>query len=69
MSYQYSWEKQDQTIWDTPEVWEEPLSEFLENSEDIVAPWEVEMVELEDEESFLSLEENPDMEDWLMSNV
>ena len=67
MSYQYSWEKT--TIWDSPETWEEPLSEFLENSEDMVAPWEEPMVELEDEESFLSLEENPDMEEWLMSNV
>lgn len=69
MSYQYSWEKQDQTIWDTPEVWEEKLEEFVEYSSDLVAPWEEPMVELEDEESFLSLEENPDMEEWLMSNV
>ena len=67
MSFQYSWEKQ--TIWDTPEVWEESLEEFVEYSSDLVAPWEEPMVELEDEESFLSLEENPDMEDWLMSNV
>ena len=67
MSYQYSWEKP--TIWDTPEVWEESLEEFVEYSSDIVATWDEPMVELEDEESFLSLEENPDMEDWLMSNV
>ena len=67
MSFQYSWEKQ--TIWDTPEVWEDKLEEFVEYSSDLVAPWEEPMVELEDEESFLSLEENPDMEDWLMSNV
>ena len=69
MSYQYSWEKQDQTIWDTPEVWEDKLETFIEYSEDLVAPWVEPMVELEDEESFLSLEENPDMEEWLMSNV
>ena len=69
MSYQYSWEKQDQTIWDTPEVWEEPLSYFLESSEDMLATWEEPIVELEDEEPFLSLEQNPEMEDWLMSNV
>ena len=67
MSFQYSWEKT--TIWDTPEVWEDKLEEFVEYSEDIVATWEEPIVELEDEESFLSLEENPDMEDWLMSNV
>lgn len=67
MSFQYSWEKQ--TIWDTPEVWEDKLEEFVEYSSDLVAPWEVEMVDLEDEEPFLSLEESPEMEDWLMSNV
>jgi hypothetical protein len=67
MSFQYSWEKT--TIWDTPEVWEDKLETFVEYSEDLVAPWEVEMVDLEDEEPFLSLEESPEMEDWLMSNV
>jgi hypothetical protein len=67
MSFEYSWERQ--TIWETPEVWQEPLSEFAEHSEDVVAPWHEPMVELEDEESFLSLEEDPEMEDWLMSNV
>jgi len=61
MSYEYSWEKETETIrwdrvpqdtiWDSPEVWVEPI------------------VELEDEEEFLSLEENPDMEEWLMRNV
>jgi hypothetical protein len=69
MSYQYSWEEQDQTIWDTPELWEDNLEEFVEYSSDIVAAWEEPMAELEDEESFLSLEQNPDMEDWLMRNV
>lgn len=59
MSYQYSWEKI--TIWDFPETWEEPLEQFVEYSSD--------MLELEDEEPFLSLEENPEMEEWLMSNV
>jgi len=53
-----------QTIWETPEVMEEPLSEFVEYSEDMLLPWE-----LEDEEPFVSLEESPEMEDWLMSNV
>ena len=67
MSFQYSWERP--TIWDTPEVWEESLEEFVEYSSDMLDPFEVEMVELEDEEPFLSLEQNPEMEDWLMSNV
>lgn len=67
MSFQYSWERP--TIWDTPEVWEDKLEEFVEYSEDMVAPWAEPVVELEDEEPFLSLEENPEMEDWLMSNV
>ena len=67
MSFQYSWEKS--TIWDTPEVWEDKLESFVEYSEDLVAPWDEPMVELEDEEPFLSLEESPEMEDWLMSNV
>ncbi len=61
-SFQYSWERQ--TIWETPEAMEEPLSEFVEYSEDMLSPWE-----LEDEEPFVSLEESPEMEDWLMSNV
>ncbi len=61
-SFKYSWERQ--TIWETPEVMEEPLSEFVEYSEDMLLPWE-----LEDEEPFVSLEESPEMEDWLMSNV
>jgi hypothetical protein len=60
--FQYSWERQ--TIWETPEVLQEPLSDFAENSEDLLPIWE-----LEDEEPFISLEESPDMEDWLMSNV
>jgi len=67
MSFEYSWERH--TIWETPEVWEEPLGEFVEYSEDMVAPWDEPMIELEDEEPFLSLEESPEMEDWLMSNV
>lgn len=61
-TFQYSWERQ--TIWDTPEVMEEPLNNFVEYSEDMLSPWE-----LEDEEPFVSLEESPEMEDWLMSNV
>jgi len=69
MSYKYSWEEQDQTIWDTPEVWEDKLETFIEYSDDLVASWVEPMVELEDEEDFLSLEENPDMEEWLMKNV
>jgi hypothetical protein len=66
MSFEYSWERH--TIWETPEVWEEPCAD--EKAELAgVAPWLEPMVELEDEEPFLSLEENPEMEDWLMSNV
>ncbi len=61
-SFKYSWERY--TIWETPEVLQEPLSEFAENSEDLLPIWE-----LEDEEPFVSLEEDPEMEDWLMSNV
>ena len=61
-SFKYSWERQ--TIWDTAEVLEEPLGDVVEHSENLVTPWE-----LEDEEPFVSLEESPDMEDWLMSNV
>jgi hypothetical protein len=66
MSFEYSWERH--TIWETPEVWEEPCGD--ERAELAgVALWHEPMVELEDEEPFLSLEENPEMEDWLMSNV
>jgi hypothetical protein len=61
-NFKYSWERY--TIWETPEVLQEPLSEFAENSEDLLPIWE-----LEDEEPFVSLEEDPEMEDWLMSNV
>ena len=35
--FQYSWERQ--TIWETPEVLQEPLSDFAENSEDLLPIW------------------------------
>jgi len=76
MSFEYSWEKETETtrwdrapqdtVWDIPETLVDPLDEFIEYSKDMVAPWEQ---ELEDEEVFLSLEENPDLEEWLMKNV
>jgi hypothetical protein len=60
-NFKYSWERY--TIWDTPEVWEEPCGDEKAELAGVVS-WE-----LEDEEPFISLEEDPEMEDWLMSNV
>ncbi len=59
MSFYYSWELDSvdrESIFDTPET-QEDFYEFKE--EDLFA----------DEEPFTSLEENPDLEDWLMGQV
>ena len=59
MSYYYSWELDSidrESIFDTPET-QEDFYELKE--EDLFA----------DEEPFVSLEENPDLEDWLMGQV